>query len=182
MRGSISGLELSDSIRDLALTYHATVQSIALQTRHIVESLNAAGHKITAIYMSGGQAKNAMLMQLFADVCQMQVVLPADHALAVVLGSAILGRFAHESQERKEAMDEEGQADALWNIMVWFFLYTIGAIADARLQVEMTPPGKVVYPLASSSEAKLLEAKYKIFLESIEIQQRWRREIEEACR
>lgn len=45
----------------------------------------------------------------------------------------------------------------------------------------MTPPGKAVYPSASPAEQKLLEAKYKIFLESIDIQQRWRKEMDNAA-
>ena len=44
----------------------------------------------------------------------------------------------------------------------------------------MTPPGTLVAPAATPREKKLLEAKYKIFLESIDIQKRWRREIEDA--
>ena len=38
----------------------------------------------------------------------------------------------------------------------------------------------MVEPAASPREKKLLEAKYKIFLEAIEIQRRWRNEMEEA--
>ena len=44
----------------------------------------------------------------------------------------------------------------------------------------MTPPGTLIAPKASPKEAKLLLAKYKIFRESIEIQKRWRKEMEEA--
>ena len=50
------------------------------------------------------------------------------------------------------------------------------------IQVEMTPPGTMVEPAASPKEKKLLEAKYKIFLEAIDIQRRWRKEMEEATR
>ena len=46
----------------------------------------------------------------------------------------------------------------------------------------MTPPGTLVAPAAKPKEKKLLEAKYKIFRESIEIQKRWRKEIEEASK
>ena len=45
----------------------------------------------------------------------------------------------------------------------------------------MTPPGTMVEPAASAKEKKLLEAKYKIFRESIEIQKRWRKQMEEAA-
>lgn len=79
--------------------------------------MNSAGHDITAIYMSGGQAKNAMLMQLFANTCSMPVILPKSGGDAVVLGSAMLGRFAHRAGELGR-MNAEDQAQALWNIMV----------------------------------------------------------------
>lgn len=41
----------------------------------------------------------------------------------------------------------------------------------------MTPPGTQISPSASPKEKKLLEAKYKIFRESIDIQKRWRDEM-----
>ncbi len=44
----------------------------------------------------------------------------------------------------------------------------------------MTPAATVVKPAASPREKRILEVKYKIFLESIEIQNRWRAEVEAA--
>lgn len=92
-------------------------------------------------YISGGQAKNAPLVQLLADVCNVGVVLPHDGDTAVVLGAAMLGRFAHEvtrELQAKHAQDgksvEVGEAvlktqqdvereserfgERLWHIMV----------------------------------------------------------------
>jgi hypothetical protein len=46
----------------------------------------------------------------------------------------------------------------------------------------MTPPGVIVKPAASPKEKKLLEAKYKIFREQIEIQKRWRKDMEDAAK
>ncbi|KAG7096560.1 hypothetical protein E1B28_003982 [Marasmius oreades] len=163
MRGSFVGLALDDGIHDLARKYYLTLEAIALQTRHIVDEMNLKGHSIESIYMSGGQAKNILMMQLFAETCSMPIVLPFDHAGAVVLGAAMLGRFAAETQGKK--MNEKEQNHLLWNIMV-----------------EMTPPGTIIRPAASKREKKLLEAKYKIFREQIEIQYRWRKEIEEASK
>ncbi|THH11285.1 hypothetical protein EW145_g762 [Phellinidium pouzarii] len=157
MKGSIMGLTLDSSLHDLARKFHLTLEAIALQTRHIVDTMNRSGHAITALYMSGGQAKNEKLMQLFADVMNMPVVLPASTADAVSRGSAMLARFAAESQKGLQ------KTDLLWEIMV-----------------EMTPNGTLVAPAASPREKKLLEAKYKIFLEAIEIQKRWKSEIDEA--
>jgi hypothetical protein len=42
---------------------------------------------------------------------------------------------------------------------------------------EMTPPATVVRP-AAGKEKRLLDVKYRIFLESIDIQRRWRCEID----
>jgi hypothetical protein len=44
----------------------------------------------------------------------------------------------------------------------------------------MTPAGTLVAPGALASVNKILNAKYDIFLEMIDIQKRWRRKIEEA--
>jgi hypothetical protein len=41
----------------------------------------------------------------------------------------------------------------------------------------MTPIGTFIPPKATNKEKKLIESKYKIFLESIEIQKRWRKEM-----
>ena len=46
----------------------------------------------------------------------------------------------------------------------------------------MTPQGMLIEPAASPKEKRLLEAKYKIFLETIDIQKRWRGEMEEASK
>ncbi|KAK0206076.1 FGGY family of carbohydrate kinase [Desarmillaria ectypa] len=164
MKGSIVGMSLDDTLHDLARKYNVTLEAIALQTRHIVDEMNAKGHKITSIYMSGGQAKNIPMMQLFANTCGMPIVLPFDHAGAVVLGAAMLGRFAAEANGKGE-MSSQGQGDLLWKIMV-----------------EMTPPGTMIAPSASPKEKRLLEAKYKIFRETILIQKRWRQEMEDACK
>ena len=45
----------------------------------------------------------------------------------------------------------------------------------------MTPPGTEIVPKADSKTKRLLEAKYKIFLEAIELQKRWRNLMEEAA-
>ncbi|KAG6840636.1 hypothetical protein C0991_005401 [Blastosporella zonata] len=179
MRGSFVGLELDGGLNDLARKYNVTLEVIALQTRHIVDEMNAKGHHISTIYMSGGQAKNIPLMKLFADTCGMPVVLPFEHSGAVVLGAAMLGRFAAEVSNRSAQEEGEGtgtyiapcelngdeQSDLMWKIMV-----------------EMTPVGTLVPPSASVKEKRLLEAKYKIFRESIEIQKRWRKEMDEASK
>jgi glycerol kinase len=181
MRGSIVGLALDSTLNDLARKYYLTLEAIALQTRHIVDSLNEKGHSITAIYMSGGQAKNLMLMQLFADTCGMPIVLPFEHSGAVVLGAAMLGRFAAQTQG-KPALAEKEQGEVLWDIMVRSLCRTFYKVLSSLFKVEMTPQGTLVAPGASAKEKKLLAAKYKIFRETIEIQKRWRLEMEEVSK
>ncbi|KAI9507189.1 Pentulose kinase [Russula earlei] len=154
MRGSIIGLTLDASLHDLARKYALTLEAIALQTRHIVNKLNDAGHSIRALYLSGSQAQNVELMRLLANACNMPVVLPRSHAASVVLGAAMLGRFA-------TMRDPPDAAASLWDIMQ-----------------EMTPPGTVIRPSAGEREKRLLDVKYRIFLESIDIQRKWRREID----
>jgi hypothetical protein len=68
-------------------------------------------------------------MQLMADVCNMGVVLPKDSKEGkkggvidpVVLGSAMLGRYADEAS-KAGAKGREGQAERMWDIMVRFYL------------------------------------------------------------
>lgn len=162
MRGALVGLTLDRSLQDLARKYALTLEAIALQTRHILDALNGAGHAVSAIYMSGSQAQNAALMRLFADACAVPVALPAAHAAAVVLGAAVLARFA---AEHPKLMPQDEHNRKLWAIMV-----------------EMTPPATIVLPQAGPKEKRLLQAKYKIFRESIEIQKRWRQEMDEAAK
>lgn len=132
MRGSIVGLSLDSSLTDLALKFNVTLEAIALQTRHILDEMRRHGHEINGIYMSGGQARNEPLMQLLANVCQIPVILPPNAGAAVVLGAAMLGRFAHNVTEdlghrgvtqglrTQSDVDEESErvGERLWSIMV----------------------------------------------------------------
>lgn len=111
-----------DGLGYLARKFNLTLEAIALQTRHIVDEMNAKGHSIESIYMSGGQAKNLHLMQLFADTIGIPVVLPENSGAAVVLGAAMLGRMANDAGAVKQGkLSEEEQCEALWKIMVDHF-------------------------------------------------------------
>ena len=173
MKGMITGLVLDDSLNDLAAKFNVTLEAIALQTRHIVDEMNGKGHKIDSIYMSGSQAKNGPLMRLLATVLQMPVIIPPQPSAAVVLGAAMLGRYAYyltterqgkpisSQQEAEEAKEKEGWR--LWDVMV-----------------QMTRPGKRIEPRNDefgTSEKRLLDVKYKIFREAVEVQRRWRQMI-----
>ncbi|KAJ9109148.1 hypothetical protein QFC21_000476 [Naganishia friedmannii] len=194
MRGMFMGLTLDSGVGDLAMKFHVTLEAIALQTRHILDEMHTRGHHITAIYMSGSQAKNKSLMDLLASVCNVKVIIPPNPSSAVVAGSAMLGRYAHEVAEARkgepistQAQQQESaktSSEALWRIMVCRTdIHTLPRLSKRGdllliVQVEMTPEGKAVLPAATNYEKRLLDVKYKIFKESIDVQRRWRKMVE----
>ena len=58
LTGILTGLKLSRTPEDMALHYLATIQAIALGTRHIIETMNHSGYSIDTIMASGGGTKN----------------------------------------------------------------------------------------------------------------------------
>ncbi|KAH8918811.1 Pentulose kinase [Atractiella rhizophila] len=176
MRGMLIGISLDKGLSDLALRYFATCEAIAFQTRHIVEDMNAKGHNIEVICMSGGLVKNSYLMKLLADVIDVPIELPASSSSSVVLGSAMIAAMAAHPEElekgeikSQEQAEERGQAasDRNWKIIK-----------------EMSKKGTVIQPSLKGEdgkkEKKLLDVKYKIYKECIDIQRRWRKEVAEA--
>lgn len=93
LRGMVSGLSLSDSEDALALLYLATIQSLAHGTRHILDEMNAHGHRIQRLVATGGDAKNPLFLREHADITGCSIVLPRESE-AVVLGAAMLGAAA----------------------------------------------------------------------------------------
>lgn len=150
MRGVIVGLGMDSDIDALATHYYAALEAIGMQTRHIVDSLNNAGHKITSIFMSGGQCKNPLLMHLLASCTGLPVVMPEYIDAAVVLGSAFLGVQA-------------STGEPLWDVM-------------ARL----SKSGKIVYPSEDPDEMALFGVKYKVFLDLADSQRRYRAAVDDV--
>ncbi len=97
MRGMVSGLKLTESLDQLALVYLATIQALALGTRHILHAMNAKGYRIQTIFACGGDTKNPVFVREHADATGCRVVLPAEPE-AVLLGAAILGAVAAGDQ------------------------------------------------------------------------------------
>ena len=114
-------------------------------------------------------------MRLLATVLSMPIIIPPQPSAAVVLGAAYLGRFAHDLSTLRQNVPINTQEDAteaaksgekLWDVMT-----------------AMTQPGVRVEPRGGrlgERERKLLDVKYKVFRESIEIQKRWRGMVAEA--
>ena len=112
-------------------------------------------------------------MSLLATVLRMPIIIPPQPSAAVVLGAAMLGRFAHDlSTARQSPILTQSDAEeakksgaALWDVMV-----------------NMTQAATRVIPREGDlgkRESALLDVKYKIFRESIDIQRKWRRMIQE---
>ena len=99
LRGMVSGLSLDESLDALAVVYLATVQALAYGTRHILESLRAAGYPTTTLLACGGDTNNPLFLREHADATGCDVVLPAEPE-AVLLGSAMLGAVAAGDQRR----------------------------------------------------------------------------------
>lgn len=156
MAGSVIGLSSDRSIDGLALYYYATMEFIAMQTRHIVETMNTAGHTITSIFMSGSQCQNKILMELVATICNMPVLIPRYVHAAVVHGAAMLGAKAAST-------DKEGKTEDLWSIMD-----------------RMSKPGKITRPGKNEDERKLLDVKYEVFLDMCKTQQNYRKMVNDA--
>jgi FGGY-family pentulose kinase len=93
LRGAIQGLKLDGSADELALLYLATVQALALGTRHIIAEMDDNGYSIDTLIACGGVAQNDVFLREHADATGCRVVLPAEPE-AVLLGSALLGAVA----------------------------------------------------------------------------------------
>jgi len=156
MTGTMVGITSDRSMDSLALTYYSVLEFIALQTRHIIEAMKKAGLSVLALYMSGSQCQNPLLMSLIATSCGMSVMIPQYESAAVVHGAAMLGAMAAGG-------GRYGQAEDLWGIMG-----------------RMSKPGTVVPPSDDRREKKLLDVKYMIFLEQLQTQIRYRKEVNEA--
>ncbi|XP_007901884.2 FGGY carbohydrate kinase domain-containing protein isoform X2 [Callorhinchus milii] len=105
----VTGLGLTNSLDDLAKLYLASVQAIALGTRHILEAMQKAGHQINTLFMCGGLSKNPLFVQMHADISGMPVVL-AEEVESVLVGAAILGACASgDFNTIQEAMEKMGK-------------------------------------------------------------------------
>ncbi|KAG1047176.1 hypothetical protein G6F46_009824 [Rhizopus delemar] len=146
LRGTIVGVSLDQSIDDLALRYLATLQSIACQTRHIIETLNKEGYTIDTLCISGGLCKSSLFVQIIANVTQCRLIMPESIEGAVVIGAAFLGVRA------------SGLISSdLWEIMV-----------------RLGRSGSTVLPNDDKEVKELNERRYKVFLAMLEDQKKYR--------
>jgi glycerol kinase len=85
-RGLLIGIERGTTRAHLV---RATLESIAYQTRDLVDAMRAAGRPITVLRADGGGTANAFLMQLQADVLGVPVEVAAIRE-TTALGAAFL--------------------------------------------------------------------------------------------
>ena len=89
-RGLLIGIERSTTRAHLA---RATLESIAYQTRDLVEAMRMSGRPITVLRADGGGTANAYLMQLQADILGIPVEVAAIRE-TTALGAAFLAGLA----------------------------------------------------------------------------------------
>lgn len=145
LRGTIVGVSLDKSIDDLALRYLATLQAIACQTRHIIETLNKEGYTINTLCMSGGLCKSSLFVQILVDATQCRVILPESIDGAVVIGAAFLGAKA------------SGLSTDLWDIMV-----------------RLGRAGSTILPNKNQQVVDMNNRRYRVFLAMLDDQKRYR--------
>ncbi|XP_078074619.1 FGGY carbohydrate kinase domain-containing protein isoform X2 [Mustelus asterias] len=115
LKGMVTGLTLTSNLDDLAKLYLATMQALALGTRHILETMVASGHQINTLFMCGGLSKNMLFVQMHADISGMPVVL-AKGEESVLVGAAILGGCASgDFSSIQEAMEKMGKIGEIIN-------------------------------------------------------------------
>ncbi|MEV7098990.1 ribulokinase [Amycolatopsis sp. NPDC051045] len=85
LSGVIVGQTLATRAQDV---YRALLEATAFGTRKIIETFNAAGVPVTELIIAGGLMKNALLMQIYADVTNLPLSVIGS-AQGPALGSAI---------------------------------------------------------------------------------------------
>lgn len=91
LNGLIMGMNLNTKPEEI---YLSLIEATAYGTRLIIESFEEAGVTVDSLVLAGGiPAKNRMLVQIYADVCNKEIRL-CKSANASVLGAAILGAAA----------------------------------------------------------------------------------------
>ena len=93
LRGVISGLTLDRSFDGLCRIYWRACVALALGVRQILDHLAAHGRKVEMLHVAGGQMRNPMLLQLYADATGLAICRPEAED-AVLLGTAMVAASA----------------------------------------------------------------------------------------
>jgi L-ribulokinase len=108
LSGLIVGLTLATRPEDV---YRALLEATAFGTRLIVETFDEAGVPVREVVVAGGLQKNALLMQIYADVLNLPLsTIGSDQGPA--LGSAIHAAVAAGAYpDVQAASDAMGRVD-----------------------------------------------------------------------
>jgi glycerol kinase len=110
-RGIISGIT---SGTDRARIVRATLESIAYQTRELIDAMQSdSGEKLRELRVDGGASANNFLMQFQADVLGCRIVRPADIE-TTALGAAYLAGLAVGTFKSLEAVEQFWRADRVF--------------------------------------------------------------------
>jgi glycerol kinase len=138
-RGMLTGLTAASGKAEIA---RAALESIAYQTRELVEAMEAdSGEALKELRVDGGAAASDFLMQFQADILGKRIVRPAD-AETTALGAAYLAGLAtgffkgldeleqfwqaEKSYEPRMAADQREQLYAGWKKAVARCKYSEG--------------------------------------------------------
>ena len=121
MTGVICGLKIDKSLENLAVLYLATIQSLAYQTKHIINVIKANGCIFKILTLIGGLATNRTYCQLLSDIIELPVLISTENFDSIVLlGSAILGASNYKEYETlsfNELIKKFGKSDSV-NLLV----------------------------------------------------------------
>ncbi|WP_404405088.1 ribulokinase [Jeotgalibacillus malaysiensis] len=91
LTGCITGLQLQTKVEEI---YRALIESTAFGVKKITETYKEYGLPVQRIFACGGiTQKNQMMMQIYADILDMKIIVPKGDQL-VASGAAIYGAAA----------------------------------------------------------------------------------------
>jgi glycerol kinase len=109
-RGAILGLTRGSGRDDIVT---ATLQSVAFQTRDLIDSMAEDGIKPSVIRVDGGMVANDWFLQFLADVLDIPVERP-ENVESTVLGAAYLAGYQAGVVESPQAIGSLWQRDAMF--------------------------------------------------------------------
>ena len=111
VRGLVTGLTLGSSRAHLV---RATLESIAYQTRELIDAMQAdSGAVLEELRVDGGAAQNDFLMQFQSDILGRRIVRPADTE-TTALGAAYLAGLATGLWRSTDEIEQFWRADKVF--------------------------------------------------------------------
>lgn len=111
LSGMICGLTLTTKPEEI---YRALMEATAFGTKRILDLYTSHGVDVKEIYASGGIAqKNPLLMQIYADVCEMKIKVPTGRQAAAKGGAILAACACGYYNTFKEAADKMADKDII---------------------------------------------------------------------